>query len=63
MPDVEKLEGLYKGQISELQGKLREAQKAYGQAQLDLTTCKSGKLPTAYSINALIKALINLLKK
>lgn len=41
MPDIEKLEGQYKGMISEIEGQLREAQKQVGLRDLEITRLKS----------------------
>lgn len=53
IPDMAKLEGTYKATIDDLQGKLREAQKAKGVAELEtvrvageLKQCQSGLRPT-----------------
>jgi hypothetical protein len=62
IPDMAKLEGQYKGTISDLEGKLREAQKTVGLRDLDIVALKSQLADCKKGISAWSK-LIEKLKK
>ena len=62
MPDVSKLEGQYKGTISDLEGKLRESQKQGGLKDLEITKLTQQVENSQRQITATTTAVKSVLK-
>lgn len=61
-PNVDKLRGEFEGIISDLQGKLREAQKQVGLRDIEIAEFKNGKI-TVSRIKGVANFLLDMIKK